>query len=111
MASQVYCQLSGPSGSIALGKSCTELTVGELIDEVSSLSLGEVWEGKVVNAFKGGYAAGTAVLWIRDVQTNLRYLLGCVNIATGGGYLTQYLDRPVQINKNMILESQTQAVV
>ena len=110
MASQVYCQLSGPTGSIAMGKSCTELTPGELTDEVSSLSLGEIWEGKVVNSFQGTYNAGTCVLWIRDVQTNARYLLGCVNI-TAAGNLPEYLARPITINKNMILEAQTQAVI
>lgn len=111
MASQVYCSVSGPAGSVSLGKSCTELTVGELTDEISGLSLGEVWEGKVVNAFTGGYTAGTCVLWLRDLKTNQRFLLGCVNIIVGGGYKTQYLDKPVMVTKDMIIEAQTQAVV
>ena len=109
MASQVYCQLNGPAGSLACGKSCTELTPGELTDEVSGLSIGEVWEGRVVNSFQGTYNAGTCVLWVEDNRTKARYLLGCVNKTTAGN-LPEYLERPFQINKDMVLMAQTQAV-
>ncbi len=109
MASQVYCTISGPGGSLRCGKSCTELTVGELTDGISGLSIGEVWAGQQVNAFEGEYNAGTCVIWARDTQTNQRFLLGCVNITTAGG-VTQYLDRPFQVSKYMVLEAQTQGV-
>ena len=109
MASQVYYQLSGPGGSIYVGKSCTELTVGELTDSISGLSIGEVWEGKTINGFTGTYNAGTCFAWIEDNRTGTRYKLGCVNITTGGGVM-QYLDRPITITKDMVVNCMTQAV-
>ena len=109
MASQVYCQLSGPSGALYLGKSCTELSVGECTDAVSGLSLGEAWEGRTINGFTGTYTAGTGLFWIEDNRTNQRFLLGCVNITTAGGVM-QYLDRSITITKDMVLNCMTQAV-
>jgi hypothetical protein len=109
MASQVYCQLSGPGGSIAVGLSCTEGTVGELVDEVSGLSIGEVYAGQTINGFTGTYNAGTCVIWVRDTQTNQRRYLGCVNITTGGS-VWQYLDRPITISQHDVVEAMTQAV-
>jgi len=110
MASQVYCQVSGPGGALYLGKSCTELTVGELTDSISGLSIGDVWEGQVINGFTGTYNAGTGLLWLTDNQTKERYLLGCVNVTTAGGVM-QYLSRPIKVTRGMVLEAMTQAVV
>ena len=110
MASQVYCHLVGPGGSLKTGLSCTELTVGELVDAVSGLSLGDVWEGQVVNGFMGEYNAGTAVIWVTDNRTKERFLLGCVNITTGSNSM-EYLDRPFRVTRDMIVECMTQAVV
>jgi hypothetical protein len=109
MASQVYVQVSGPQGSMDLGKSCTEGTVGELTDSVSGLSIGEVWAGAQINGFTGTYNAGTCVIWVRNTQTNQRRYLGCVNITTGGGVM-QYLQRPISISEYDIVEAMTQAV-
>jgi len=110
MASQVYYQLSGPGGVLYVGKSCTELAVGELTDAVSGLSIGDVWEGQTINGFTGTYTAGTCLAWIEDNRTGARYLLGCVNITTAGGVM-QYLDRPITITKDMVVNCMTQAVV
>ena len=109
MASQVYVQINGPAGSLATGKSCTEGTVGECTDEISGLSVGEVWEGNVVNSFQGTYNAGTAVVWLEDNRTKERFLLGCIAKTTSGG-VTEYLERPVKITKDMVLNAMTQAV-
>jgi len=110
MASAVYCQVSGPGGSFLGYKSCTELTVGELVDQISGLSIGDVWEGQVINGFQGSYNAGTAVLWLTDNRTKERFLLGCVNITTGSMSM-EYLDRPIKVTKDMVLECMAQAVV
>jgi len=111
MASQVYCQLSGPHGSLATGLSCTEGTVGELLDEVSGLSIGEVYAGATINAYAGTYNAGTCIIWIRNTQTNQRIYLGCVNKLTGGGAgYPMYLDKPYTITQYDIVEAMTQAV-
>ena len=110
MASQVYCHLVGPGGTLKTGLSCTELTVGELVDSVSGLSVGEVWEGQTVVGFMGEYNAGTALIWALDNRTKQRFLLGCVNITTAGNVM-EYLDRPFQVTKDMIIQCMTQAVV
>jgi len=111
MASQVYCQLSGPQGSIATGLSCTEGTVGELLDEVSGLSIGEVYAGRTINGFCGTYNAGNCLIWARDTQSNQRVLLGCVNKNTGGGAgVMAYLARPFQITRYVVIEAMTMAV-
>lgn len=110
MASQVYYHLVGPGGSLKVGLSCTELTVGELVDAVSGLSLGEVWEGQVINGFMGEYNAGTCLAWITDNRTKQRFLLGCVNITTGSNKM-EYLDIPIRVTKDMVVECMTQAVV
>lgn len=109
MASAVYVQLTGPSGSLSCYKNTTEGTVGELTDQVSSLSIGDVWEGKVVNGFQGEYQGGTCVVWIEDNRTKERYLLGCLPKTTAGGVM-QYLTRPIRVTKDMILNAMTQAV-
>ena len=109
MASAVYCQVSGPAGSISTYKSCTEGTVGELTDQVSGLSLGEVWEGRVVNGFQGEYNAGTAVVWLEDNRTKQRFILGCLAKTTSGGVM-QYLAKPVLVTKDMVVNCMTQAV-
>lgn len=109
MASIVYCQISGPAGSLSCYKSTTEGTVGELTDQVSGLSIGDVWEGKTVNGFQGEYQAGTCLLWIEDNRTKVRHLLGCVNISTASEVM-QYLARPILITKDMVLNAMTQAV-
>ena len=101
--------MSGPGGSIDVGLSCTEGTVGELLDSVSGLSVGEVYAGMVINGFTGTYNAGTCVIWVRDTQTNQRRYLGSVNITTGGGVM-QYLQRPIKIGPYDIVEAMTQAV-
>ena len=109
MASVVYCQVSGPSGSLSLYKSCTEGTVGELTDQVSGLSIGDVWEGRTINGFQGEYGAGTCVIWAEDNRTKQRFLLGSVNITTAGG-VTEYLARPIVVTKDMVINAMTQAV-
>ena len=109
MASAVYCQVVGPGGSISTYKSCTEGTVGELTDQVSGLSIGEVWEGQVINGFQGEYAAGTCVIWAEDNRTKERFILGCVNITTGGGVM-EYLDIPIRVTKDMVINAMTTAV-
>ena len=109
MASAVYCQVVGPAGSVSLYKSCTEGTVGELTDQVSGLSIGEVWEGKIINGFQGEYAAGTCVIWVEDNRTKERFLLGCVNITTAGGVM-EYLETPNKVTKDMVINAMTQAV-
>ena len=109
MASVVYIQVSGPSGSFSGYKSCTEGSVGELVDQVSGLSLGEVWEGKTINGFQGEYQAGTCLAWVEDNRTKERFLLGCVNKTTGGGTM-EYIGRPFRVTKDMVLNAMTQAV-
>ena len=108
MASQVYLQLAGRLGSIALGKSTTEGTVGELTDEVSALSLGEVWEGKPFHLIRGSYAAGTCVVWVRNIKTNKIKFMACLNKATG--VTPEYLDKEYIVEKDDIAEAMTQAV-
>ena len=110
MASAMLIQVSGPGGSISLAKSCTELTVGEATDQISGLSLGEVWEGQVINQYQGTYTAGTAIVWVTDNRTKQRFLLGCVNIVTGGNS-PLYPPIPIRVTKDMVLEIMTQAVV
>ena len=109
MASACLIQFSGPGGSISTAKSCTELTVGEATDQVSGLSLGEVWEGQIINSFRGTYTAGTAVAWITDNRTKERFLLGCLNIVTASSQ--EYLNQPIRVTKDMVVEIMTQAVV
>ena len=109
MASVVYCQVSGPAGSISCYKSCTEGTVGELTDQVSGLSLGDVWEGRVINGFQGEYQAGTCVVWAEDNRTKQRFILGCLAKTTSGGVM-QYLEKPIVVTKDMVVNAMTQAV-
>ena len=109
MASAVYCQVNGPAGSISAYKSCTEGTVGELTDQVSGLSLGDVWEGRVINSFRGEYAAGTCVIWVEDNRTKQRFLLGCVG-KTAASEETEYLAIPITVTKDMVINAMTQAV-
>ena len=109
MASAVTVMVSGPAGSVSLYKSCTEGTVGELTDQVSGLSIGDIWEGKVINGFQGEYAAGTALVWAEDNRTKQRFLLGHVNKATGMD-APEYLDRPFTVTKDMVINCMTQAV-
>lgn len=108
MASQVYLTLSGPQGSLSLAKSCTEGTVGELVDEVSGLSLGEIHEKKTINSLMGTYNAGTCVVWVRNTKTNRIKAIACVNKLTGTAI--EYLAKPFVVEYDDIAEAMTQAV-
>ena len=110
MASQVYCMWSGPQGSISVAKSCTEGTVGELVDEVSGLSIGEVFAGKVINSVCGSYAGGNCVVWIRNAKTGKVKVMACLNITTAGTCV-EYLDQPFTVEYDDVAEAMTMAVV